>query len=164
MCEIDTGAGCNVLPKYLKCQITNIPLESLWTARITAYGNNQVPVIGSLQTEAIVQNNECHEIKWQVTDTKGPAILGLSSAKLLGYVSLPAVTQPDLPNTPIQHTEVQNIVSKCSQDSKGSAQNICTSTLANDRPEIPKLIMGSLRNLLLSIIKSMCSQSPRNIF
>ena len=122
MCEIDTGAGCNVMPKYLASQITDKPLKSPKT-RITAYGNHQIHVLGSFQTEAIVNSNEGHKILWQVTDTEGPPILGLSSAEVLGYVSFPTIKQPALSCTPIRLAEVGKI------DTQKS----------NDQVEIPKL-------------------------
>lgn len=132
MCEIDTGAGCNVMPKYLYSQVTNKPLDPPKT-RITAYGDHQIHVLGSLQTEAIVNSNECHDIQWQVTDTKGPAILGLLSAEVLGYVSLPAIEQPVLPCSPIRLAEVSKIATQQCTDTPKMPER------TNDKVEIPKL-------------------------
>ena len=82
--EIDTGAGCNVMPLY-KVQ------ELLWrlsppTARIKAYSDQEVKVIG-LIVLYMYMSEKTDRVTWQVTNTTGVPILGRVQAKLMNYIS-----------------------------------------------------------------------------
>ena len=95
--EIDTGAGCNVMPLY-KVQelfgqewlVQRLPPA---TVRIKAYGDQEVKVMGSIVLY-MYMSEKTDRVIWQVTDTMGVPILGRTQAKLMNYISYPEIHAP----------------------------------------------------------------------
>ena len=95
--EIDTGAGCNVIPLYkiqeLFGQELLVQRLSPPTVRIKAYSDQEVKVIGSIVLY-MYMSEKTDRVIWQVTDTMGAPILGRTQAKLMNYISYPEIHAP----------------------------------------------------------------------
>ena len=78
-CEVDTGAGSNVMPyNILKSIFGDVTLKPT-TMHITAYDNNAVEVIGSCIIY-VHAGSTIYRLECQVTKTEGYFILGRDSA------------------------------------------------------------------------------------
>ena len=95
--EVDTGAGCNVMPLYkveeLFGQEWLVQRLSPPTVRIKAYGNQEVKVLGSIVLYMHTKE-KTDRVTWQVTDTTGVPILGRSQAKHMNYINYPEIHAP----------------------------------------------------------------------
>ena len=95
--EIDTGAGCNVMPLYKVHELFGqewlVQRLSPPTVRIKAYGDQEVKVIGSIVLY-IYTSEKTDKVVWQVTDTTGVPVLGRVQAKLMKYISYPEIQAP----------------------------------------------------------------------
>ena len=116
--KVDTGAGGNILPLRLFCQMypdqvgpNGLPkgLTSTQT-RLTAYNGTRIPQHGALDTwTSWKPNNERPRhlrTRWYVADTQGPAILGLPSSQRLGVVTMNCAVH--LKRSPSQQQQVNN--------------------------------------------------------
>ena len=95
--EIDTGAGCNVMPLYKVKEIFGqewlVQRLSPPTVRIRAYGDQEVKVLGSIVLYMHTQE-KTDRVTWQVTDTMGIPILGRTQAKLMNYINYLEIHAP----------------------------------------------------------------------
>ena len=85
--EMDTGAGCNIMPEYPQEEIfgkTNLQPSK---AKIQAYGNVPVKLLGKCSAYiAYIIDADGNKTKteFQVANPKGYAILGRETSKLVG--------------------------------------------------------------------------------
>ena len=87
-CEVDTGAGCSVLPySILKSTFGDVTLKPA-TVRIIAYDDNVVKVMGSCIIHAH-SGKTVYKLECQVTKTEGYFILGRNTAVKMNYVNFP---------------------------------------------------------------------------
>ena len=95
--EIDTGAGCNMMPLYKVKELFGqewlVQRLSPPTVRIKAYGDQEVKVLGSIVLY-IHTKEKTYRVTWQVTDTTGVPILGRSQAKHMNYINYPEIHVP----------------------------------------------------------------------
>ena len=95
--EIDTGAGCNVMPLYKVKELFGqewlVQRLSPPTVRIKAYGDHEVKVFGSIVLYMHTKE-KTDRVTWQVTDTMGVPILGRSRAKHMNYINYPEIHAP----------------------------------------------------------------------
>ena len=110
--KIDTGSGGNILPLCLFQQLhpkqtspdgLPIGLDPAWT-KLTAYNGSPIPLYGVLHGPIFWQPStpgaQPHMIHsyWYITDTPGPALLGLLACEKLAVVQVNCAvktTQPD---------------------------------------------------------------------
>ena len=93
--EIDSGAGCNVMPKYVFDELHAAALLKS-NVRIRAYGNQHVTVHGECLVDIIAGEMRYRE-KFVVAEATGHLILGLQASIRLGYLSLKEVQPPSDP-------------------------------------------------------------------
>ena len=94
-CEVDTGAGCNVLPyNLLKSTFGDVKLKPA-TVRIIAYDDNAVEVMGSCILHAHT-DSKVYRLECQVTQTEGHFILGRDTAVQMKYVAFPEIKPPQI--------------------------------------------------------------------
>ena len=92
-CEVDTGAGCNVLPySTLKSTFGDVTLKPA-TVCIIAYDDNAVKVMGSCIIHAH-SGKTVYKLECQVTKTEGYFILGRDTAVKMNCVNFPEVKPP----------------------------------------------------------------------
>ena len=92
-CEVDRGAGYNVLPYHtLKSTFGDVTLKPA-TVLIIAYDDNAVKVMGSCTIHAH-SGKTVYKLECQVTKTEGYVILGRDTAIKMNYVNCPEVKPP----------------------------------------------------------------------
>ena len=92
-CEVDTGAGCSVLPySILKSTFGDVTLKPA-TVRIIAYDDNALEVMGSCIIHAH-SGKTVYKLECQVTKTEGYFNLGRDTALKMNYVNFPEVKPP----------------------------------------------------------------------
>ena len=92
-CEVDTEAGCNVLPySILKSTFGDVTLKPA-TVHIIAYDDNAVKVMESCIIHAR-SGKTVYKLECQVTKTEGYFILGRDTAVKMNYVNFPEVKPP----------------------------------------------------------------------
>ena len=104
-CEVDTGAGCNIMPLHKAQQhFSKEWLDALDQPRvhIEAYGGQPIYSLGSCVVYLHIDNKVFPTI-FEVTDTPGPIILGRKHAKAMGYVQYPAIKPPDITTRSLLH-------------------------------------------------------------
>jgi hypothetical protein len=94
-CEVDTGAGGNVIPLKTYTDVFGAKHMDKQTMMIKGYSGANIKALGSTMME-IHLKEQFQLIRFQVTDTSGPPILGLQAATQLGYVSFPEIRKPTL--------------------------------------------------------------------
>ena len=104
--EIDTGAGCNVLPEYLYGDIFGDTQPKPSRARVEAFGGTQVKVLGICTLFIIRPDGTRTKADFQIADPKGYPILGRDTSREIGYINYTEVQPPSLlPNqAPTVHT------------------------------------------------------------
>lgn len=95
-CEVDTGAGCNVIPLKLAKQLMKNQKMGLPSVHITGYGNNPVQNLGTYIVH-LYQGEKIYKVLCQVVDTEDYFILGRDQAYLMQYVDYPQIQPPDKP-------------------------------------------------------------------
>ena len=95
-CEVDTGAGCNILPLYKAKALFGDEL-SLNSPTVTLSGYNDAPVqnLGSCHVY-LYHGSNSYKILCQVADSRGPMLLGRHDALKLGYVNFPSINPPEV--------------------------------------------------------------------
>ena len=117
-CEIDSGAGCNVMPLYLHKSMFGDAELMPTTVQIFGYGNSPVTNLGACTIAIHTGNSQQPQIATcQVTDTRGYLILGRETAQKVGYIDFPEVIPPCLQNVPLIHTSV-NALRSSSDETK----------------------------------------------
>ena len=92
-CEVDTGAGCTVLPySILKSTFGDVTLKPA-TVRIITYDDNAVKVMGPCIIHAY-SGKTVYKLECQVTKTEGYFILGRDTAVKMNCVNFPEVKPP----------------------------------------------------------------------
>ena len=92
-CEVNTGAGCNILPTHKAQQLFGQEwLENLNPPRvqIKAYRGQSVHSLGSCVLHLHIDNKAFPAI-FEVINMTGPIILGRTQAKAMGYVKFPKI-------------------------------------------------------------------------
>ena len=106
-CEIDTGAGCNVMPLYLYKSLFGDKSLTPTSVQIFQYGESPVANLGACTIAIHTGDRQQPQMATcQVTDTRGYLILGRETAQQVGYLAFPEVTPPSLTSTPQIHTSV----------------------------------------------------------
>ena len=95
--EIDTGAGCNVMPLYKVKELFGqewlVQRLSPPTVKIKAYGDQEVKVLGSIVLYMHTKE-KMDRVTWQVTYITVVPILGRTQAKVTNYISYPEIHAP----------------------------------------------------------------------
>ena len=106
-CEINTCAGCDVMPFYLHKSLFGDKSLTPTSVQIFGYGESSVANLGActiaIHTGDIQQPQMA---TCQVTDTRGYLILGRETTQEVGYIAFPEVTPPSLTSTPQIQTSV----------------------------------------------------------
>ena len=95
-CEVDSGAGCNILPTHKAQQLFGQEwLKTLSPPRvqIEAYGGQSIHSLGSCVLHLHIDNKAFPTI-FEVTNMTGPIILSRLQAKAMGYVQFPKIEWP----------------------------------------------------------------------
>ena len=109
-CEIDTGAGCNVMPLYMYKSLFGDNKLMPTSVQIYDYGESSIANLGACIITIHTSNNyHPHLATCQVTDTRGYLILGRTTAQQIGYIDFPVVTPPALTRVPQVHTSVNSL-------------------------------------------------------
>ncbi len=101
--KIDTGVGCNVMPEYLHDEIFGKNNLQPSKAKIQAYGNVPVKVLGKCSAYIIDADSNKTKTEFQVVNPKGYAILSRETSKLIGYIDYRKVQPPHLHTSPTLH-------------------------------------------------------------
>ncbi|XP_048005105.1 uncharacterized protein K02A2.6-like [Leguminivora glycinivorella] len=83
--KLDTGAECNVLPKYILDQ-TKATLKQSRTRNLTCYSENEITVLGEVELMCKLRD-EWVKILFKVIEERHQPILGRKSCKQLGLVA-----------------------------------------------------------------------------
>ena len=123
--EIDTGAGCNVMPLYKVKELFGqqwlVQRLSPSTVRIKAYSDQEVKVLGSIVLY-MHTSEKTDRVTWQVTNTTGVPILGKSQAKHMNYVRYLVIHAPASQNSLKSTDYVHSLETMhCSLQSKRTA-------------------------------------------
>ena len=105
-CEIDTGAGCNVMPLYMYKSLFGDKEPMPTPVQIVGYGESPIANLGACTITIHTSNEQPQLATCQVTDTRGYLILGRTTAQQVGYIDFPVVTPPALTRVPQVHTSV----------------------------------------------------------
>ena len=108
-CEIDTGAGCNVMPLYLHISLIGDKRLTPISLQMFGYGESPVSNLGACTFVIHTGYRQQPQMATcQVTDndTRGHLILGRESAQQVGYIAFPEETPRSLTSTPQIHTSV----------------------------------------------------------
>ena len=121
-CEINTCAGCNVMPLYLHKSLFGDKSLTPTSVQIFGYGESSVANLGActiaIHTGDIQQPQMA---TCQVTDTRGYLILGRETTQQVGYIAFPEVAPPSLTSTP----QIQTSVNALRPDSSKVNEPIC---------------------------------------
>ena len=101
-CEIDTGAGCNVMPLYMFGDKELMPTS----VQTFGYGESPIANLGACTITIHTSNKQSQMATSQVTDTRGYLILGRTTAQQIGYIDFPVVTPPASTRVSQVHTSV----------------------------------------------------------
>ena len=105
-CEIDTGAGCNVMPLYMYKSLFGDKELIPTPVQIFGYGESPIANLGACTIIIHTSNKQPQMATCQVTDTRGYLILGRTTAQQVGYIDFPVVTPPTLTRVPQIHASV----------------------------------------------------------
>ena len=106
-CEIDTGAGCNVMPLYLHNSIFEENSLTPTSVQIFGYGESPVANLGACTIGIHTGDRQQPQMATcQVTVTRGYLLLSRETAQQVGYIAFPEVAPPSLTRTPQIHTSV----------------------------------------------------------
>ena len=105
-CEIDTGAGCNVMPSYMYRSLFGDEELMPTSVQIFGYGASPKANLGACMIHIHTSNNQPQMATCQVTDTRGYLILGRKTAQQGGYINFPVVTPPALTGVSQVHTSL----------------------------------------------------------
>ena len=106
-CEIDAGAGCNVMPLYLHKSLFGDKSLTPTSVQIFGYGESPVANLGACSIAIHTGDRQQPQMATcQVTDTRGYLILRRETAQQVGYIAFLEVTPPSLTSTPQIHTSV----------------------------------------------------------
>ena len=110
--EIDTGAGCDVMPLYKVKELFGqewlVQRLSPPTVRIKTYGDQEVKVLGSIVLYMHTKE-KTDRVTWQVTDTTGVPILGRTQAKLMNYISYPEIHAPPQQQSSVSQDSIKSM-------------------------------------------------------
>ena len=96
-CEIDTGAGCNVMPLYLHKSLFGDKILTPTSVQIFGYGESPVANLGACTIAIHTGDRQQPQMATcQVTDTRGYLILGRETAQQVSYFAFSEVTPPCL--------------------------------------------------------------------
>ena len=131
-CEIDTGAGCNVMPLYLYISLIGDKSLTPTSLQMFGYGESLVPSVGACTIVIHTGDRQQPQIATcQVTDTRGYLILGRESAQQVGYIAFPEVTKPSLTSTPQIHTSVNALRLDSKKVTKPTSELLDDATILN---------------------------------
>ena len=105
-CEIDTGAGCNVMPLYMYNSLFGDKELMPTPVQTFGYGESPIANLGACTITIHTSNKQPQMAICQVTGTGGYFILGRTTAQQVGYIDFPVVTPPALTRLPHVHTSV----------------------------------------------------------
>ena len=108
-CEIDSGAGCNVMPLYMYKSLFGDKDLTPTPVQIFGYGDSPIANLGACAITIHTGNKQPQMATCQVTDTRGYLILGRGTAEKVGYIDFPMVKPPALTSAPQIHTSVNSL-------------------------------------------------------
>lgn len=106
--EIDTGAACNVMPKYMYIAIFGDKKPQRSQAKIRAYGNTPVHIIGKCDVLIHTADGKKTPAKFEITLHNGHPIIGRDTCTDIGYITFPTVQPPPMEEEPVEH-EVKSL-------------------------------------------------------
>lgn len=133
--EIDTGAACNILPGYIHRSIFGDAPPEHSNARIRAYGNVPVKVIGRCFLDIHTADKSTTRARFEVTEHRGHPIIGRSTSKAIGYVEYPQVSDPALEDEPIElHVKNLSHLIKHPKITQRSSKSVTIEGIAHPLP------------------------------
>ena len=111
-CEVDIGAGCNIILLYIYRSIFGDQTPELPIRMITTYGDSMVTTAGLCKAVLLTWCQVPRKAMFQVMDTSGYLIIGRETARKLGYIHIPNITQPKLIQWPKVHVHLKAISMK----------------------------------------------------
>ena len=131
-CEIDAGAGCNVMPLYLHKSLFGDKSLTPTSVQIFGYGESPVANLGACTIAIHTGDRQLPQMATcQVTDTRGYLILGRETAQQVGYIAFPEVTPPSLTSTPQIHTSVNTLQPDSSKVNKLTCEVLDDAVILN---------------------------------
>ena len=110
-CEVDSGAGCNVMPLFIYKALFGEQKLSPATVIISGYGNQPVQNLGSCIVQLHTGDKPQQTAICQVTNTSGYLILGRESAAKIGYIEFPEIKPPTGSKPVTVHSDLKTIKS-----------------------------------------------------
>ena len=96
-CQLDTGATCNLLSNRDLCNINQSPSPPLQTSNVNLrlFDGTIMKPLGCTSIRVNSENNEFHELEFQVVETKSKPLLSAETCESLGLLNFnPHNTQP----------------------------------------------------------------------
>ena len=96
-CQLDTGATCNLLSHRDLCNINQSPSPPLQTSNVNLrlFDGTIMKPLGCTSIRVNSENNEFHELEFQVVETKSKPLLSAETCESLGLLNFnPHNTQP----------------------------------------------------------------------
>ena len=129
-CEVDTGAGCNILPLYkAKALFGNIRLDPP-TVGINGYGDSPVENLGSC-TVYMFHGRQKYRVRCEVVDSRGYLILGREQAMQMKYVLFPGIQPPQV------EAKAETTIKKLSSQPPQTKQQASSITLSGKKHPSP---------------------------
>ena len=137
-CEIDTGAGCNVMPLYLQKSLFGDKSLTPTSVQIFGYGESPVANLGACSIAIHTGDRQQPQMATcQVTDTRGYLIPGRKTARQVGHIAFPEVTLPSLTSTPQIHTSVDALRPDYSKVNKPTCELLDDAVILNGKRHCP---------------------------
>ena len=132
VCEIDTGAGRNVMPLYLHKSLFGDNSLTPTSVQIFGYGESPVANLGACTIAIHTGDRQQPRMATcQVTDTRGYLILGRETTQQVGYIAFPEVTPPSLTSTSQIHTNVNALRPDSSKVNKPTCEVLDDAVILN---------------------------------
>ena len=108
-CEVDTGAGCNIMSLCIYTSIFRDQRPELPMMIITGYGDSLVANTGSCTAVLLTGCHVLRKAIFQVVDTRGYLILGRETVRKIGYMHFLMFTHLRLTQQPKVHTHLKAV-------------------------------------------------------
>ena len=89
-CQLDTGATCNLLSHRDLCNINQSPSPPLQTSNVNLrlFDGTIMKPLGCTSIRVNSENNEFHELEFQIVETKSKPLLSAETCESLGLLKL----------------------------------------------------------------------------
>ena len=151
-CEIDSGAGCNVMPLYLHKSLFGDKSLTPTSVQIFRYGESPVANLGACTFAIHTGDRQQPQMATcQVTDTRGYLIPGRKTARQVGHIAFPEVTLPSLTSTPQIHTSVDALRPDYSKVNKPTCELLDDAVILNGKrhclPLTKEYVLSGFRDI-----------------